>query len=71
MSAQKKTIGPPKLYRSRTDRKIGGVCGGIGEYFGIDPVLIRLIWILFAISGGGLIAYLIAWLVIPESPRGA
>jgi phage shock protein C len=71
MSAQKKTTGPPKLYRSRTDRKIGGVCGGIGEYFGIDPILIRLIWILFAISGGGFIAYLIAWLVIPEPPEGA
>lgn len=56
-----------RLYRSRQNRVIGGVCGGIGEYLEIDPVLIRLVWgILFLIGGVGFIAYLIAWIIIPE-----
>jgi sirohydrochlorin cobaltochelatase len=58
-----------KLYRSRTDKKICGVCGGLGKYFGIDPTLIRLgvaACVLFA--GCGLLAYIIAALVIPEEP---
>lgn len=60
-----------KLYRSVRDRKLGGVCGGLGEYFGIDPTLVRLAWVLFGLlAGSGLLAYLIAWLVIPEAPEG-
>ena len=56
-----------KLYRSSSDRVIAGICGGIGEYFNVDPVLVRLIWIVFAFAaGGGVIAYLIAWIIIPE-----
>ena len=56
-----------KLYRNVNDRKIAGVCSGIGEYFDVDPVLIRLIWIVFAFAaGGGIVAYFIAWLIIPE-----
>jgi len=56
-----------KLYRNVNDRKIAGICSGIGEYFDIDPVLIRLIWVVFAFAaGGGIIAYLIAWAIIPE-----
>ena len=55
-----------RLYRSRTNKVIGGVCGGIGEYFNIDPVLIRLVLVLFSfMGGGGIIAYIIAWMVIP------
>jgi phage shock protein C len=58
-----------KLYLSNTDRKIAGVCGGIAEYFGMDATLIRLLWILFGIFGGsGILAYLIAWIMIPKSP---
>jgi len=58
-----------KLYRSRSDRKIAGVCGGLGEYFEIDPTLIRLAVVFFTLWwGGGLLAYLIAWFVIPEEP---
>ncbi len=58
-----------RLYRSRRDRVIGGVCGGIASYFGIDPVIIRVIWTLAIIFGGtGIIAYIICWLVIPEEP---
>ncbi len=55
-----------KLYKSKIDRKICGVCGGIGEYFNIDPTIIRLIFILFGLSGGGLLAYIIAAIIIPE-----
>ena len=55
-----------RLYRSRKNKVIGGVCGGIGEYFNIDPVLIRLVLVLFSfMGGGGIIAYIIAWMVIP------
>ena len=58
-----------KLYKSATDKKIAGVCGGLGDYLGVDSTIIRLIWacaILFA--GTGLLAYIIAALVIPEAP---
>lgn len=55
-----------KLVKS-TDKKICGVCGGIGEYLGIDPTVVRLLWILFSVMGGaGVLAYIIAALVIPE-----
>ena len=58
-----------RLYRSRRDRKIAGVCGGMAEYWGIDPVIPRLIWVAFALAAGaGLLAYLICWLVIPKEP---
>ncbi|MBW2988694.1 PspC domain-containing protein [Candidatus Woesearchaeota archaeon] len=56
-----------KLFRSRKNRIIAGVCGGIGEYFNIDPVLIRLLWVIFTFMGGsGILAYIIAWIIIPE-----
>lgn len=56
-----------KLYRSSTNYKLAGVCGGIGEYFNIDPTLIRLAWILFSVLGGaGVLAYIIAAIVIPK-----
>lgn len=56
-----------RLYRSTKDRKIAGVCGGLAEYLGIDPTLVRLLWVLFCLVGGaGLVAYLIAWIVMPE-----
>lgn len=58
-----------KLYRSRESKIIGGVCGGIGEYFQIDPVIVRLVFlILFFVFGVGLITYIIAWIIIPERP---
>jgi len=59
-----------KLYRSKKNRIIAGVCGGIGEYFKVDPTLIRLLWLLISIvgSGSGIIAYIIAWIIIPEEP---
>ena len=55
-----------KLYKS-TNRMLCGVCGGIGEYFHIDPTVIRLLWIIFSLLGGcGVLAYIIAAIVIPE-----
>lgn len=57
-----------RLYRSRTDKVISGVCGGIGEYFEIDPVLIRLFWIMFAVFGVGIIAYIAAMIIVPQEP---
>ena len=55
-----------RLYRSKTDKVIAGVCGGMGEYFGIDPVIIRIIWALLIFGmGAGILAYLLAWLIIP------
>lgn len=59
-----------KLYRSRDERIVGGVCGGIAEYFKVDPVLVRIIFILlFFGAGTGLLAYIIAWIIVPEEPR--
>jgi phage shock protein C len=62
-----------RLYRSRKDRLLAGVCGGLGEYAGIDPALIRLIWVLVSLFMGagmtGLVFYLIAWAIIPEAPE--
>lgn len=58
-----------KLYRSQTDRWLLGVCGGLGEYFEIDPTLIRILFIVFAlVFGGGLLLYLILWIIIPMKP---
>ncbi len=58
-----------RLYRSQRDRMLGGVCGGLGEYLGLDPTIIRLIFILLAMLGGhGILLYLILWLVIPPAP---
>lgn len=58
-----------KLYRSANDRILGGVCGGIGEYFAVDPVIIRLLWVIFTLMGGaGLIAYIIAAIIVPADP---
>jgi phage shock protein C len=58
-----------RVYRSRTDRKIAGVCGGLATYFDIDPVIIRLLFMLFVFFGGsGVIIYVIAWFVIPLEP---
>ena len=58
-----------KLYRSRTDKKLCGVCAGLANYLNVDVTVIRLIWILVCLCGGaGLLAYLICALVIPEEP---
>jgi phage shock protein C len=57
-----------RLYRSQKDRIIAGVCGGLGEYFDVDPNIIRIIWLLVGLTGTGIIAYILAWVIIPEEP---
>ena len=58
-----------RLYKSNENRMIDGVCGGIAEYFDIGPTLVRLGWVLFcALGGSGIIAYIIAAIIIPRKP---
>jgi len=57
------------LYRSGKEKVLGGVCGGIAEYLNVDPTVVRLIWVFSVlVYGTGLLAYLIAWLIIPKNP---
>ena len=59
-----------KLYKSNGNRMVDGVCGGIAEYFGIDPTLVRLVWALLCTMGGsGIAAYIIASVIIPRAPK--
>jgi phage shock protein C len=60
-----------KLYRSRTDKKIAGVCGGLAEYFNIDATIIRIIFVVLLLPGGfpGLVPYVILWLFVPVKPK--
>ena len=63
--------GPRVVRRSRSERVIAGVCGGIGRYLGVDPVLLRIAFIVLALANGlGLIAYVVAWVAIPEERPG-
>ncbi len=56
-----------RLLRSHENRMLAGICGGISEYFNIDPTIVRLIWVAFSLAyGTGLFVYLIAWIIIPE-----
>lgn len=58
-----------KFYRSRKNRVVAGICGGLAEYFEIDPIIVRLITLILVLSlGAGFIAYIIAWIVVPEEP---
>ena len=58
-----------RLYKSNSNKVIDGVCGGIGEYFNIDPTLVRLAWVVFcALGGSGVLAYIIMALIIPRQP---
>jgi phage shock protein C len=65
----------PHLVRSRTDRRIAGVCGGLADYFEVDPTVVRVTWVILSIIAGavvfGIVAYLIAWFIIPPPPVGA
>ncbi len=60
-----------RLYRSSKNKIIAGVCSGIGEYYGIDPVIVRLVWVILSLVsfGFGVLAYLIAWMIIPRNPK--
>jgi phage shock protein PspC (stress-responsive transcriptional regulator) len=65
----------PRLVRARTDRRIAGVCGGLADYFGVDPTLVRVAWVILSVIAGavvfGVIAYLVAWFIIPPAPAPA
>lgn len=56
-----------RLYRSTKDRKIAGVCGGLAEYFGVDPTIVRVVFVALALPGGlpGVVPYVILWVVVP------
>lgn len=70
-SRQRSQFRSKLLTRSSADSKIAGVCGGIGEYFGVDPTIVRLIWLALSVFPGGIVggvvAYILAWIVIPVS----
>lgn len=72
MSEESSSAGEPRLLRrARDDRVIGGVCGGLGRYLGVDPVLLRIAFVILAVAGGGgLLLYVIAWILIPEQREG-
>ena len=62
---------PKRLYRSDTDKMIGGICGGIAEYFTLDPTLVRIGYILLSLFTvfSGVLAYLVLWVVVPKRKR--
>jgi phage shock protein C len=58
---------PRKLYRSQTQRMLGGVCGGLAEYFNIDATVMRVLFLILAVFGGsGIVLYLVMWIVVPD-----
>ena len=59
-----------RLYKSRTDRKIDGVCAGIAKYLNIDPTIIRILWVIISLAGGsGILAYIICMIIMPVEPN--
>jgi phage shock protein C len=57
------------LQRSRSDRKIAGVCAGFAEYLELDPTLVRILWVMLVLFGGcGVLGYIVAWIIMPEEP---
>ncbi|HKV23703.1 MAG TPA: PspC domain-containing protein [Candidatus Acidoferrum sp.] len=65
------TGSPKRLMRSSTDKKLGGVCAGLADYFDADPTIIRLLWLLLVLCAGtGVLAYVILWIVLPLAPGG-
>jgi phage shock protein C len=61
---------PRKLYRSRNQRMLAGVCGGLAEYFNVDATLIRVLFLVLAVFGGtGLVIYVVMWLIVPDESK--
>jgi len=61
-----------RLYRSRSNRMLGGVCAGLGEYLNVDPVVIRVLFVILTfLYGASLLVYLIMWILVPEAPQSA
>lgn len=66
------TGGPRRLMRSSTDKKIGGVCAGLADYFELDTTVVRLVWVLLLLlAGTGFLAYVVLWIVLPLAPLPA
>jgi phage shock protein PspC (stress-responsive transcriptional regulator) len=57
-----------QLTRSETDKKIGGVAGGMAAYFGLDPLLVRVLWLIAGLMGWGIVAYVVFWIALPKGP---
>lgn len=71
------SVGTPltakRLLRLRSDRKIAGVCSGLGSYLGLDPIVVRLVWVFLTFVSGllpGIVVYVLAWIIVPEEPAG-
>jgi phage shock protein C len=63
-------VASKRLFRSRTEKMVGGVCGGLADYLDIDPTIIRIVWVVVTLMGGaGLLAYLVMWIVVPLEPE--
>jgi phage shock protein C len=59
-------VGPKRFYRTKDDKKLGGVCGGIARYLNVDPLVVRIITFVLALTGAGLLAYILFWIFAPE-----
>jgi phage shock protein PspC (stress-responsive transcriptional regulator) len=73
-SVDRRTGGPKRLTRSSTEKKIGGVCGGLADYFNADPGVVRILVVLITLATGcvfGIVAYLVAWVILPLAPGAA
>ena len=74
-AGQRPTTSRRRLMRSAVDSKLGGVCGGIAEYFDVDPTIVRVIWVALSVVPGGLVGgvlvYILAWIIIPKAPLAA
>jgi phage shock protein C len=60
-----------RVFRERDEAQLGGVCAGLGTYLGVDPVIVRIVWILVTVFTGfvfGIVAYALAWIIVPRSP---
>ncbi|HSV85164.1 MAG TPA: PspC domain-containing protein [Levilinea sp.] len=61
-----------RLYRSIDERMFAGVCGGLGKFFGLDPTIVRLVFVILALMGGpGILIYIVMWVVVPDEPAGS
>jgi phage shock protein C len=62
-----------RLVRLRSNRKVAGVCSGLGKYLGLDPIVVRLVWVFLTFVSGllpGIVVYVLAWIIVPEEPAG-
>ncbi|OIO26216.1 hypothetical protein AUJ14_02345 [Candidatus Micrarchaeota archaeon CG1_02_55_22] len=67
MALNNKKYAGKRLYRSSSDKMLGGVCGGIAEYFSVDPTLVRVLWVVLSLAYGmGVLLYLLLWLLVPK-----